>query len=248
MRLLRYLLIIIAVGFFGILGASLSKEAIAKEESYALKQNYSYLYNETERMNIILYSNIKTPRFSYIDMNKYYLTDFDEDILLTVKVNDISIDKDDTLYMFVINIDVLNFNHMYIDELYFKASNDYGEDRFNIGTFNVVADTYESSLEYKSLNKNCSNNLLYGISIELNEIATITGIEISEAFNASYSINGRTISLSFDSKNYTYELYVIINTSKGMIKINRYVVNNSRVKSRDVRYALSAMERVEYND
>lgn len=245
MRVLKYSFLVIIFMFIGVLALSNNKE-IKDETCYALKQDYSYLYDETENMNVMIYSNIINPRFSYITRNKYYLSDYKEEFYIPADVSEVSFEKTSSGYLYNLVLKVPNFTEIYIDDLYLNASNDYSYDRFMIGSLSIISDIYSDDELIQSLSKISDDNLFEGISIMTSSFINIEEIIISNAYQMTYSQNGKNINIMLNSKNYTYKLYLIIKTNKGNIKIDNYIINNLKINFSDNENYYSIMERRQY--
>lgn len=248
MKYLRYTYILIFILFVSVLALSINNH-VTPEVSYALRTDYSYLYKDGINMNIILYSNISNPRFSYMSRNKYYLCDLDEDFIIPINPLYIDVDKLDDMYLFNFTAPLPNFNELSIDNLYFKASNDYSEDVFNIGSLNVLEDKYESSISYLSLNKEMKdNNLITQIDIMLENDYEINEIIMSKSLDYTYEEFNKHIIIYLNTNNYIKDLYAVIKCNEGIIKIDNFTFNNSKISAHSNEHLLSVMKREAYND
>ena len=248
MRIIYYMYFIICFIFIIILGLSLNNNVI-KEESYSLKMDYSYIYKDELTMDVVIYSNTLNPRFSIEERNKYYLISRDEEFLVAISVNEITSKKEKDKYRFNVNILVPNFNNIYIDKIYFKASNDYSDDIFYIGSLNIIKDEYSGNIQYKSLSKEVDEyNYLNQISIILDKSVNINELIISKSLNASYEIDDKKIIIYFDSFNYIKELYMVLKCTEGEIKFVNINVNNSNLSFNGNEQFMSLFERIDYND
>lgn len=245
MKILKYSIITIIIMFMGILALSNNK-SIKDEESYALMENYSFLYNDTDNMDVLIYSSIKNPRFSYITRNKYYFSDLNEDFYIPADVLDISFERSDKGYLFDLKISTPNFTEIYVDTLYLNASNDYSYDRFLIGTLNILSDTYSDDDLALSLAKKASGSYFEGLTVTTRALVTVNEIIASEAYKIEYSQINKSIEINLYSKYYTSKLYLVIKTDKGNIKIDNYLVNNLKLSLKGNEGFFSIMERRDY--
>ncbi|MCR5706040.1 MAG: hypothetical protein K6G48_04535 [Acholeplasmatales bacterium] len=239
---------IIILGFLIIIGESVDKNDYIEEESFSLRCNYSYLYDSDSYMKINIYSNTKNPSFSYKDKNTYYLCDYDEYFIVEVSVIDIVLYEEDSYYRFEVSIEIPNATLLYVPELYFKASNEYHIDLFNIGSLNVRSDVYTQDVVYKSMQKDIVDNSLIEITLLFDVAPTIKNIYASEALGITYNTIGNNIVLSLSSINLTYEMYLVLETANGYVKIKNVVFNNNTITFNDNRYYMSVMVRSDLND
>lgn len=239
---------IIILGFFIIIGESVKKDDYLEEETFSLRCNYSYLYDSSATMRINLYSNTANPSFSYTNKNTYYLCDYDELFIIEVFPKEINVSKEDRYYRFEILIDIPNATYLYVDNLYFKASNEYHIDMFNIGSLNVISDVYSQDLSYKSMQKDLDCNDLSQITLLFDIAPAIKNIYASESVGITYNTIGNNIVLNLESKNLTYEMYLILETTSGFVKIKNVLFNNNIITFDDNRYYMSVMVRSDLND
>lgn len=223
---------------------SISNKDTTKEEAYSLNVNYSYIYKENIAMDICIYSNIKKPRFTYQNMNKYYLCDDLEEFLVSAKVENITEKKVDGYFLYTFNIIAPNVNRLHVDKLYFMACNEYSDDKFMIGSLDIEEDLFLSQIPYKSLSKVVDENkILRRIEIELIQDVEIESIIMSKSFEYRYDYSNRKITLYLNSKNYTKSLYLIVKCSSGEILLDDYQINNSNVSFVGYEHFISIMER-----
>ena len=226
-KILIILTTIIIVSFLSILGISINKEKSYTEHSYSLRCNYNYLYDEDIKMKIYLYSNKKDPMFIDTARNTYYLTNYEEDYNMEVKFNEINVVKEKEYYRFELETKIPNVSKLYIENLYLLASNEYYTDKFDIGSLDILEDNYLSEIEYKKLEISNEENYLDEIKLTLDNLSVVEEIIICEEFEYVYRILDDGLRLDIESNNLTYELFAVIKTGNGLIKIKNIIINNN---------------------
>ncbi len=244
MRKITILLsLLIFCGLFIIVGASGSKDRYQKEESYSLRCNYNYLYEEDAEMNVYLYSNIENPSFSYLNNNTYFLEDYDGYFVREVTPLGIEQSFVDDYYRFKVTLKLPKSTSIMVEDLYFVSSNSYHEDWFNIGSLNVLTDTYIETAQYNQLKTEIVDNHLNSVTMLFDVAPKIKSVISSEALNITYETLDNKIKFNIDSINLTYEMYLVVETVDGIIKINNTIFNNASFKFNENRYYLSIMIR-----
>lgn len=238
-KILIILTTIIIISFLSILGISINKEKSYIEHSYSLRCNYNYLYDEDIKMKIYLYSNKKDPMFIDTARNTYYITNYEEDYNMEVKFNEINVVKEKEYYRFELETKIPNVSKLYIENLYLLASNEYYTDKFDIGSLDILEDNYLSEIEYKKLEISNEENYLDEIKLTLDNLSVVEEIIICEEFKYVYRILDDGLRLDIESNNLTYELFAIIKTGKGLIKIKNIIINNNEFSYENNEYFIS---------
>lgn len=238
-KILIILTTIIIVSFLSILGISINKEKSYTEHSYSLRCNYNYLYDEDIKMKIYLYSNKKDPMFIDTARNTYYLTNYEEDYNMEVKFNEINVVKEKEYYRFELETKIPNVSKLYIENLYLLASNEYYTDKFDIGSLDILEDNYLSEIEYKKLEISNEENYLDEIKLTLDNLSVVEEIIICEEFEYVYRILDDGLRLDIESNNLTYELFAVIKTGNGLIKIKNIIINNNEFLYENNEYFIS---------
>lgn len=238
-KILIILTTIIIVSFLSILGISINKEKSYTEHSYSLRCNYNFLYDEDIKMKIYLYSNKKDPMFIDTARNTYYLTNYEEDYNMEVKFNEINVVKEKEYYRFELETKIPNVSKLYIENLYLLASNEYYTDKFDIGSLDILEDNYLSEIEYKKLEISNEENYLDEIKLTLDNLSVVEEIIICEEFEYVYRILDDGLRLDIESNNLTYELFAVIKTGNGLIKIKNIIINNNEFLYENNEYFIS---------
>ena len=147
--------------------------------------------------------------------------------------------KEKEYYRFELETKIPNVSKLYIENLYLLASNEYYTDKFDIGSLDILEDNYLSEIEYKKLEISNEENYLDEIKLTLDNLSVVEEIIICEEFEYVYRILDDGLRLDIESNNLTYELFAVIKTGNGLIKIKNIIINNNEFLYENNEYFIS---------
>ena len=247
-RIIIVLNAIIFLSFLIIVSKTNNEKNNIAEEGYSLRVNYNYLYEDDEYLLVNLYSNKKTPSFSYIDKNSYYLCDYMQYFYIEVAIDEIEVYDEDCYYRFELSIKIPNLSSASVSDLYLMSVNQYHTYMFNIGTLNIRENNYLNTISYKSLSKEIDLNILSSITLEFDIIPNVKSLIGSEELNLTYTTDDNYLTINIDSINLTKELYLVIEMLEGIVVLENIVINNNTIGFDDNRYFMSIGIRSDLND